>query len=191
MIQTSFFKEEEEEIFIDPNGLKPKKLEEVITDKKIPEDTYTIYPSGGFHPFYGVPNTFPLYQKKIWPYIKRIKYNNSISIKSRGRSRDKSQLNCDFKHGYPRLTFQLGFKEQNGTEACWDITIHRIIALAYIPNPEEKKNVMHRNDDKTNYLIKNLKWGTSHENNKGALYKRPDTMEDKYHNMILQGIIKG
>ena len=189
MIQTSFFPEPEE-IFIDPNGLKPKKLEEVITDQNIPKDTYIIYPSGGSHPFYGVPNTFPIYQKKIWPCVKRIKYTEH-GKKSRGRSRDKSQLNCDFKSGYPRITFQLGFKDQNGVEACWDCHFHRLIALAYIPNPEEKKNVMHRNDDKTNFLIENLKWGTSHENNKGSLCKRPDTMEDKYHNMILQGIIKG
>ena len=36
MIQTSFFEEEKEEIFIDPNGLKPVKLEIIVTDKNIP-----------------------------------------------------------------------------------------------------------------------------------------------------------
>ena len=68
---------------------------------------------------------------------------------------------------------------------------HRLIALAFIPNPENKKLVMHINDDPTNYLIENLKWGTPGENSKGVVYRRPDTMEQKYLNLIDQGLIKG
>ena len=44
--------------------------------------------------------------------------------------------------------------------------------------------------DKENYLIENLKWGTPSENNKGTS-KRPDTMEQKYQNLVDKGIIKG
>ena len=73
----------------------------------------------------------------------------------------------------------------------WSISIHRLMALTFIPNPEGKKYVCHINDDKTNYLLENLMWGTTSENNKGKIVKRPDTMEDKYNNMVLQGIIKG
>ena len=182
MIQTSFFKEEEE-IFIDPDGLSPMKMEDVIKDKNMPKDKFLIYPSGGYHPFYGVPNTFPIYQKKIWPYIKTI--NKAVS----GRpNKFIGQMNCDFGNaGYPRINFSGAGAHYNG----WDQRIHRLIAQAYIPNPKNHPLVMHRNDDHTNYLISNLKWGSYSENNTGKVGKRPDTDEDKYKNMLKQGIIKG
>ena len=193
MIQTSFFPQPEKDkpikiIQIAPPGLQPRKMEEIITDKRIPEDTYIIYPDGGYHPFYGVPNTFPRYQLPIWPRVVRIKFKQP---RSRGRSRDLSQLNCDFRHGYPRISFGLGTRDINGLWEVWDTQMHRLIALTFVPNPEGKKNVMHINDDKTNYLLENLTWGTSGENNKGRMCKRPDTTEDKYNHMVREGIIKG
>ena len=107
----------------------------------------------------------------------------------RGRSLNLSQLNCDFNGSinYPRLNF----RDAGQKYAGWDTKMHRLVAQAFIPNPENKPSVMHRNDDKTNFLISNLKWGTPKENNTGKSARRPDTMEDKYKNMVLQGIIKG
>ena len=58
-----------------PGEFQPRKVEEVIPDKNIPEDTYLIYPTGGHHLFYEVPNALPRYQLPIWPYVKRIKFN--------------------------------------------------------------------------------------------------------------------
>ena len=193
MIQTSFFPQPEKDepvkiIQVSPSGLQPKKVEEIITDKNLLEDTYIIYPTGGYHPFYGVPNAFPRYQLCIWPYVKRVKFNKPFA---RGRSLNLSQLNCDFKVGYPRINFLTNYKYPNGYVKPWSISMHRLIALTFIPNPEGKKNACHINDDKTNYLLENLTWGTTSENNKGKIVKRPDTMEDKYNNMVLQGIIKG
>jgi len=182
MIQTSFF-EEEEEIFIDPNGLNPVKMEDLIKDKNIPKDKFLIYPSGGYHPFYGVPNTFPIYQEKIWPYIKTIN-----KIKTGRPNKFIGQMTCDFgTTGYPRVNFSGAGEKYVG----WDQKIHRLIAQAFIPNPKNHPVVMHRNDDHTNYLISNLKWGTYSENNTGKVGKRPDTNEDKYKNMLLKGIVKG
>ena len=181
-----------EKIPIRADGLQPRKVEEVIPDKNIPEDTYIIYPDGGYHPFYGVPNTFPIYQLPIWPRVKRIKFENRSDGSSygRGRSINLSQLNCDFLGGYPRISFSL-YSPTLGPQTPWNTPMHRLVALAFIPNPEGKKNVCHINDDKTNYLRENLEWGTSSENNKGKIVKRPDSMEDKYNNMVIQGIIKG
>jgi len=50
------------------------------------------------------------------------------------------------------------------------ITIHRLIALHYIPNPENKPEVDHIDRDKQNNNIENLRWATRSENqrNKGA-----------------------
>jgi len=42
--------------------------------------------------------------------------------------------------------------------------IHRLVALAFIPNPENKREVDHKDRCKTNNHVSNLRWATSSEN---------------------------
>jgi len=44
------------------------------------------------------------------------------------------------------------------------VTIHRLVALAFIPNTENKSEVNHINGDKTDNNINNLEWVTASEN---------------------------
>lgn len=46
--------------------------------------------------------------------------------------------------------------------------IHRLVAEAFIPNPENLPIVMHKNNDKQDNTVENLKWGTVSENTQQA-----------------------
>lgn len=52
---------------------------------------------------------------------------------------------------------------------CVQRRLHRILAIAYIPNPYNLPYVMHIDNDKTNYDLTNLKWGTESENTQQAV----------------------
>lgn len=44
--------------------------------------------------------------------------------------------------------------------------IHRLVALSFIPNPDNKKEVNHKDGNKQNNHVSNLEWVTSSENSK-------------------------
>ena len=44
------------------------------------------------------------------------------------------------------------------------IRVHRAVALAWIPNPDNKPEVHHKDEDKTNNSVDNLAWVTTKEN---------------------------
>jgi len=197
------------------DGLQPRKLEDILPDFNLKKDTYIIYPDGGYHPFYGLLNTLPRYQQKIWPCVRRIKFDEKWKTeKTRDSGRSSSlrenqtieQVNPSWNDKYYVVGLKLNdrflsnyyteIKKNGKHKMVWKYKtivklLHRLVGLAFIPNPKNYKLVLHRNDDSTNYLIENLKWGTYGHNMKGKISKRPDTMEEKYRNLVVKGIIKG
>ena len=53
-----------------------------------------------------------------------------------------------------------------GDKSCK--SIHRLVATAFIENPDNKQNVDHINHDKLNNHISNLRWATVSENNQNT-----------------------
>ena len=55
------------------------------------------------------------------------------------------------------------------------ISIHRLLAIAYIPNPDNKPYVDHVDRDRANNSLDNLRWVTSQENSQNRTIQKKST----------------
>lgn len=98
--------------------------------------------------------------EEIWKTIVGFEGKNEVSNLGRVRSLTKNKLMTISMRGnepYPFVQLQY-----NGRPRPY--RIHRLVAEAFIPNPDKKPCVNHIDFDKTNNCVNNLEWVTYSEN---------------------------
>ena len=100
----------------------------------------------------------------IW---KKIKGFENYQISNTGFIRSKKKILSPFdNNGYDRIQLVNGDKKQKKL-------IHRLVAEHFIPNPEKKPQVNHKDLNTKNNNVDNLEWVTNQENIKHAIENIP------------------
>lgn len=102
----------------------------------------------GYEEFYQISNFGEVRSKDRWR-------NNGS--KSRYLLKSKTMTKSKTTTGYWKIGF---FKDGKRRE----FKIHRLVAFAFIPNPENKPNINHKDGNPLNNHISNLEWCTQSEN---------------------------
>lgn len=118
--------------------------------------------------------------KELWKPIEGYEGLYSVSTLGRIKSYHKDGLVLKPRlkaNGYLQVVLQNGKPKH--------VSIHRLVARAFIPNPEELSYVNHIDGDKTNNNIDNLEWCTASQNMLHAmhtgLFPEIDRSKDKPH----------
>jgi hypothetical protein len=82
------------------------------------------------------------------------------------------------KSGYLHIT--LCYKKKK------DLLIHRLVALAFIPNPNKYRYVNHKDENKENNNVNNLEWCTVAYNNSYGTRLKKASMTNKFHRQLLK-----
>ena len=99
---------------------------------------------------------------------KKIVYDNietNYSVSENGEVRnDKTNyiLKPAIQQGYAHVTIYINTKGKR-------VKIHRLVATAFIPNPENKPYVNHKDGNRSNNSVDNLEWVTASENTQHAV----------------------
>ena len=96
-------------------------------------------------------------EKWIWIKGNKTKYKICVDGKVLNTSNGKYMKGGKDKNGYHIVS--LTFKKKKYTRK-----VHRLVAEAFIPNPNNLPEVNHKNGDKFDNCIDNLEWVSPHYN---------------------------
>lgn len=104
--------------------------------------------------------------EEIWASVS---VNERYEISNLGRIRskliDKRKRFGEFRYPKGWITNYGYVKIRIGNN---DFNVHRLVGIAFIPNPENKSEINHKNGIKTDNKASNLEWVTKQENIKHA-----------------------
>jgi len=139
--------------YIDITKVKMQKHKNRTYDySMLPKDKYYLFKSGGINKYMEEEgNSFPYIQNKHTGKLFTAGVSESIS--------------------YPKVSIT---EEIDGKIVGFYIAIHRIVAEAFIKNdmPELKTLVDHKDGNRFDYRVKNLRWVTTSQNAQGLLRPR-------------------
>ena len=110
--------------------------------------------------------------------VKRLAYEVTDSMGRHTRHSDKiMKVRIGTKTGYPQVNLWVGEKSK-------PFNIHRLIAEAFIPNPNNYPCVNHIDEDRSNSVLGNLEWCTYEYNSTygSAREKRRNALKSFYEN---------
>lgn len=82
------------------------------------------------------------------------------------------------RSGYPSVSLK---KSGKSSTQC----VHKLLAEAFIPNPENKGCINHKNGIKTDYRLENLEWCTQSENMKHAYKMGLSTVPEPFRKKVV------
>ena len=90
--------------------------------------------------------------------------NGSCSVSNDGLFRNDisgyvSKVNYPDSSGYLHVTLNINGKAKR-------VKLHRLVATAFLPNPDGKPHVHHKDGNRTNNRVENLEWVTHDEHSK-------------------------
>ena len=98
--------------------------------------------------------------------MREVKINQNLKLREDGKlfniETGEEFIPCIASNGYYQVVY-------NGKRQ----SLHRIIAELFIPNPENKPCVDHKNRDKLDNRVENLEWVTYSENNYNTSRNKP------------------
>lgn len=130
---------------------------------------------------------------EIWKDIKN--YEGLYQVSNLGKVRNSKGdilYQGSIKGGYKRV-------QLHNTKKAKSLLVHRLVAEAFIPNPENKPYINHKNSCTTDNTISNLEWCTPSENTihgykygnmKNGNKKRATTCKENFSKKVRQYDLK-
>jgi hypothetical protein len=117
-------------------------------------------------------NIGDIFVLEIW---KELNYNGesypTYEVSNTGKIRNKEtqheRVSYVDRRGYECITIPLSKIDGKAKYLC--VKLHRAVACTFIPNPENKETVNHKDGNKLNNHVNNLEWNTTSENHEHSM----------------------